>query len=300
MPTRRSEMGWNMLEERRSRGRVPEGALRLAVPRRRRPGCGAAGESLPAEEERALLARARTGDRAARDELIEANVALVISLARGFVRPPFELADLVQEGVIGLLTAMERFDPGRGTRFTTYAVYWVRQRLRRAVSSQGRLIRLPEDVCEAARRVEHVRARLTEALGREPTLDELTPPCGISRKRLEALLGCLDEPISLDAAAGPQRACIDRLANPSSADPEQLVIGASERTRLMQLLRGLSRRDQAILAGSFGLHGVSLPPTDLARQLRMSPCGLRQARHRALLKLRRHLAQRETALSGPE
>jgi RNA polymerase sigma factor (sigma-70 family) len=259
--------------------------------RRWRTSRGSAGECLSLGEERALFARARAGDAAARDALIEANVPLVISQARGYARPPFELADLVQEGIIGLLIAVERFDPGRGARFSTYAIYWVRQRLHRAINSQGRLIRLPEDVSEAARRVERVRAQLREELGREPTLEEMTPRCGISPKRLGALLACLAEPISLDEPAGSQRSRIDRLENPGSADPVQMVIHAAEDAALRQLLRGLSRRDQAILAGCFGLQGESLPPADLARQLRLSPCGLRQARRRALLKLRRRLIQ---------
>ncbi|MFN3651038.1 MAG: RNA polymerase sigma factor RpoD/SigA [Armatimonadota bacterium] len=246
------------------------------------------GERLSARLERELTARAQHGDRAAWERILNANVPLVVSLARPYRNPHLDLEDLVQEGMIGLCTAIERFDGARGFRFSTYATYWIRQRILRSLDRQGRLIRLPVDVGYAARKAVQAREELTERLGREPTLDELAEVSGISAKRLEAVLACMEEPLSFEAAlTGDPHPLSLEVADADAADPEDEVLRQEEVEVLEELLETLPARDRLVLENRFGLNGASLSLADLAQRLRMTTEGVRQVQRRALLKLRR-------------
>jgi RNA polymerase sigma factor (sigma-70 family) len=249
-------------------------------------------ERLSPEAERGLAVRAQAGDSSARDTLIEANVPLVMALAREYQGPRLELADLVQEGIIGLCAAVDRFDPGRGVRFGTYAALWIKQRLRRARYRCGSLIYLPEDVRDAARKAQRLRRRLAEQRGSEPDLAELAALCGVSSARLEALLLCASEPCSLDAGGdGVQPVGLESIPDPQAPDPAAMLTVAADREALAVLMAALPGRDRQVLEGRFGLRGEEVSTAVLARRLRISPEGVRQIQRRALLRLRKAWGQ---------
>ncbi len=258
----------------------------------------ASGEQLSAGLEKELVRRAREGDTAARDRMISANIPLVVSIARQYKSPYLEPEDLIQEGMIGLHTAVERFEPSRGFRFSTYAMYWIKQRVLRSLDRNGRLIRVPVDVGYAARKAQSARVELTEQLGREPSLAELAEVCGVSPKRLKAVLECNEEPLSLDAATNPDSDTLTlEVADPYQPPPDHELVREEEHAALKSLLDTLPDRDRLVLESRFGLGGANVPLADLAARLRMTREGVRQIQRRALLKLRRQLAQGHPASS---
>jgi RNA polymerase primary sigma factor len=243
------------------------------------------GERLSPALEKELAAGAQRGNTAARDRMISANIPLVMATVRQYGTCYLETEDVIQEGMIGLCTAVDRFDPSRGLRFSTYATYWIRQRILRAIDRNGRLIRLPVDVGYAARKAQVLKGELADRLGREPTLEELAPLCGVSPKRLQAVFECSQAPLPL----GPHdddEAALD-VPDESSADPQQALLEEEAHGELYALLQTLSPRDRAVLEARFGLHGTLVPLSDLAGRLGVTPEGVRQIQRRALLKLRR-------------
>lgn len=246
------------------------------------------GERLTLAQEQELARRAQQGEGAARERLLQANVGLVVGLARRVAGRALELEDLVQEGMIGLCDAVERFEPERGLRFSTYATYWIRQRVLRAANRQGRMVRLPDDVANGDGRAAAARRRLAAELGREPTLAEVAAACGISEKRLRAIMVATEEPLSLGgpASADPDSPLLE-VADPHAPDPERCVLEQEEAAALRRALASLPPRDRLVLEERFGLRGSAVPVAELAGQLRVSAEAVRQAQHRALLKLRR-------------
>ena len=246
------------------------------------------GEQLTSGMERSLAMRAQGGDARAKDRMISANIPLVISIARQYGNPHLEPEDLIQEGMIGLCTAVERFDPARGFRFSTYATYWIKQRVLRALDRQGRLIRLPVDVAYAARKAQQLREELREQTGQEPSLADIAPDCGVSVKRLQAVMECVEEPLSLDASLGDDADPLTLdVADTRTPEPGADLLREENARELHQLLETLPSRDRLVLEGRFGLGGVTVPLADLAEKLRMTREGVRQVQRRALLKLRR-------------
>lgn len=276
-------------EEKRATTAASRGGAREALPRW---DYVASGEQLSASQEKQLSEQVQRGDRAAFERMVNANVPLVVSIARQYGSSHLEAEDLIQEGMIGLCIAVERYDPARGFRFSTYATYWIRQRVLRALDRQSRLIRLPVDVGGAARKAEAVREKLSAELGREPALEELAAACGISARRLEAVLECLDEPLSLDApVADDAEAPTLDVADSRCAAPEAELIQQEEYAELDELLGTLPPRDRMVLEGRFGLRGQVVPLADLAERLRITSEGVRQVQRRALMKLRKRLAE---------
>lgn len=246
------------------------------------------GEQLTPGLEKSLALRVRNGDGEAKQRMISANIPLVIAIARQYGNPHLEPEDLIQEGMIGLCTAVDRFDPARGFRFSTYATYWIKQRVLRALDRQGRLIRLPVDVAYAARKAQQLREELREQTGQEPSLAEIAPDCGVSVKRLQAVMECVEEPLSLDASLGDEADPLTLdVADTRTPEPGADLFREENVRELHQLLETLPSRDRLVLEGRFGLRGVTVPLADLAERLRMTSEGVRQVQRRALLKLRR-------------
>jgi RNA polymerase primary sigma factor len=252
----------------------------------------ASGEQLTAGLERRLSEQVQRGDRTAYERMVNANVPLVVSIARQYGSSHLEAEDLIQEGMIGLCVAVERYDPARGFRFSTYATYWIKQRVLRALDRQSRLIRLPVDVGGAARKAEALREKLAIDLGREPTIEELATACGISARRLEAVLECLAEPLSLDApvADDADPLTLD-VPDPRCLAPDAELLQLEEYAELDELLQTLPPRDRMVLEARFGLGGRVIPLADLAERLRITREGVRQVQRRALLKLRKRFAE---------
>jgi RNA polymerase primary sigma factor len=157
---------------------------------------------LSAEEEVELTRLSQQGDCAARQRIVEANMRLVISIARAYRSKAVPLEDLIQEGAIGLMHAVERFDPEKGFRFSTYATHWVRQSIGRALDNKAKAIRIPAHISQTLRKIEREKAKLTRDLGGEPSQEELALAMGITPRKLSALYQCAREMVSLDTKIG--------------------------------------------------------------------------------------------------
>jgi len=243
-----------------------------------------------------LIARAQQGDAAARERLIRANLRLVFSVAHRFRCRMLGLEDLVQEGIIGLITAVERFDLTRGCRLSTYATHWIRQAITRAIEQNDRLIRLPVHAGAELRKVHRAAKDLQQSLKREPSVDDLAHACDLSPERIQHLLDSSMEPISLEALIGGESDAplLDFTADQRSADPADDTVHEEGMESLQRLLDLLRPRERLVLTARYGLDG-SKPSSlrDLSEQVGMSREGVRQIEARALKKLRR--AHRATA-----
>jgi RNA polymerase primary sigma factor len=249
---------------------------------------------LTAPEERRLAALAARGDRNARDALIVANLRLVVATARRFQGLGVPLQDLVQEGAIGLARAVELFDPARGTRFATYAGWWIRQALQRAVEHEGRTIRTPRRSLQAERRLARVERELTARLGRFPTQAELAGALGLTPAALAELRARGAPLASLDAPAGEEEHVdLHELLPANDAD-------TSGRTPLRQAVvaravADLPQRERAVIELRFGLGPAAAPSTldAVGSRLGVTSERARQIEAQALGRLarRRELAE---------
>ncbi len=209
---------------------------------------------LTADEERTLAFHAQQGDEEARKRLVEANMRLVINVARNYHSPAFSLEDLVQEGAIGLLKAISKFDPSRGYRFSTYAMFWIRQAIGRSIENKSRAIRLPAHIRDAIRRIDREAAELALALGREPTMSEVAHAVGISETRILGLLQCVQDTISLDGMGTEDQSDYTQLLpDPNCEDPERHTIQAESRRLLDKALQDLPVRDRRAVRRRLGL-----------------------------------------------
>lgn len=208
---------------------------------------------LTAAQEKALAEAARRGDQDARRRLVEANMRLVISIARRYRCAELPLEDLIQEGAIGLITAAERFDPALGYRFSTYATHWIRQAISRALE-KGRAIRLPAYVGEVLRKIEKSRQELLRELGHEPSLEALSRRTGLSPARITSYLRLGQPPVPIDAVKDRE----DRLTpwgipgDAATLDPEEAVVDRALEREIEQILSNLSERERAVMRMRFG------------------------------------------------
>lgn len=237
---------------------------------------------LGGEEEAELARRVRGGDEVARARLTEANLRLVVQVARRYLNRGLPLPDLIEEGNLGLLRAVERFEPERGTRFSTYAVWWIRQAIVRALAHQARTIRLPIHVERLLARYLHERKRLTETLGRAPTPDEVAAALGATVEQVEELAGLRRRPFSLEAS-------------PDAAGDPSIALGAFFRDRrdLVSVLDDLAANERTVLRRRLGLEGEP-PETQeaLGRRLGLTRERVHQIETAGLRKLRVLLAAR--------
>jgi len=212
-------------------------------------------------EEREVARRKDAGDEQARRRLIEANLRLVIAIARTYRNTDVPLVDLIQEGNIGLIKAVERFDYRRGYKFSTYATWWIRQGIQRALS-RARAVRLPEDVYGEAIRLRRSRQALTHQLGRDATVDELAAAVGKEPESVAFLLRLLEPPLSLDAPIGDGEGTVADLVDDVSAErPGQRLEAAARRQEVAQAVGKLPARVAHVLRRHFGLGGQ--PPQTL-------------------------------------
>lgn len=243
---------------------------------------------LSREEETGLARRARAGDEVAKARLIEANLRLVVQVARRYLNRGLPLPDLIEEGNLGLLRAVEKFEPERGTRFATYATWWVRHAIVRALANQARTIRLPVHVEMLLGRYVREQTRLTQALGRPPTVEEIAAALGTTVEQVEELEEIRQLPVSLDARIGEDRGRIADVVPDSSPDPDAaLGLLLRERTELISALDDLTENERKILRRRFGLDGD--PPETLeaiGQRLRLTRERVRQIEAGALKKLR--------------
>jgi RNA polymerase sigma factor (sigma-70 family) len=249
---------------------------------------------LTREEEVDLARRTRAGDEAAKARLTEANLRLVVQVARRYVNRGLPLPDLIEEGNLGLLRAVEKFEPERGTRFSTYAVWWIRHAVVRALANQARMIRLPVHVEALLGRYAKEHARLSQTLGRSPTADEIATALRTSVEQVRELEEIRQPPVSLDAPSRDDQAPLADSVADSAPDP-----GASlghllrARADLLSVLDDLPASESAVVRRRFGVDGEAPETLEaIGRRLSLSRERVRQIEANALRKLRRLLAAR--------
>jgi RNA polymerase primary sigma factor len=247
------------------------------------------GPLLSVEEEVALTHRVRDGDDGARERMIEANLRLVVSIARHYNCRGMSFEDVVQEGILGLMAAVHKFDPSKGFRFSTYATYWIRQAIVRAIEKQSRMIRLPTYAYHAVGKLERWNLTLADRLGRPPTTEELAEHTNLTVSTVNALLQTVQEPVSLDVLLGEAEDYTlgDLQLDSSAADPEERAIDAADRDQLGEILSILKPKERCVIEHRYGLRdGRVHSLKELADELNMSREGIRHIETRALRKLR--------------
>ena len=263
-------------------GSVEVDALRTYV---RQIGNGAL---LTGPQERALARLKDRGDAHAKRRLIECNLRLVISIAKGYAASGLPLLDLIQEGNLGLIRAVEKFDPERGFKLSTYATWWIRQSMTRAIADQGRTIRLPVHVVDVVKRLNRHSRRLAQELGRDARIEELAAAMELPPDRIVQLRQLQEDPVSLETPVGEGDSHFaDLIEDPHAAHPERLALTRRHRAELVQALNGLPDRMREVVALRYGLDGQkprTLEQVGLA--LGVTRERVRQIEARALRELR--------------
>jgi len=244
---------------------------------------------LTATEEKALSRRALYGDMAAKERLIEANMRLVVSIAKNYLASGLPLEDLIQEGAIGLMTATERFDPRMGYRFSTYATQWIRQSIGRAIDNKSKAIRLPAHISESLRKIDKARAELQRALGHEPSVEEIARHTGLSLKKMNSLLQTTQEPVSLDMTIGDDDTTSlgSMVLDRSALNPQDELIAQEMRGEIEAILNTLDDREKVIMRKRFGFDEDDKSVLQqIGDELHISRERVRQIESQALRKLR--------------
>lgn len=246
------------------------------------------------EEEVELAKASQAGSIEARQRLIESNMRLVINIAKSYHSRTVPLEDLIQEGAIGLMHAVQRFNPARGFRFSTYATHWIRQAIGRAIDNKSKAIRLPAHVSQTLRKIERARAKVFREIGREPTSDQIANELGISSKRLQQFIQSSQELLSLDMKVGDNENTTlgSLIKDGNCSDPEEIVLNGEFVEELHEVLMELSERERRVMTYrlKFSDSEMSDVRDELCEELQVSRERVRQIEVQAIKKLRR-LAQ---------
>ena len=254
---------------------------------------------LTSEEEISLSRRALKGDKRAKDMLVESNERLVLDVARKFQTASMPLEDLFQEGVIGLVRAVERFDPERGLRFSTFAIHWIRQSILRAIEIKSKSIRIPSHITDSLRKLEKTREEMTLEMGVEPSDEQLSERVGFSMQKIESLMRTGMEPLSLDNLVGEDgdTPLSSLLSDENAVDPLQSAISHERQKMLDDLLSNLSPREEEVLRCRFAMEGDSSHILQqIGAKLHLSRERVRQIELQAIRKLH-YVARRQNYLA---
>jgi RNA polymerase primary sigma factor len=246
------------------------------------------GRLLTVTEERELARRKDLGDEAAKRRLIECNLRLVMSITRNYTKAGVPLLDLIQEGNLGLIRAVEKFDYKMGYKLSTYATWWIRQAVTRALADQGRTIRLPVHVAEQVRRVQRSRRQLAQKLNRDPSPEEIARDAGLTPERVQELFDLVEDPVSLETPVGDGESMVaDLIEDEKSESPDGATADAARTVELSAAIERLNPRMKHVVLRRFGLDGR--PPQTLeevGQDLGITRERVRQLETRALRELR--------------
>jgi RNA polymerase primary sigma factor len=251
---------------------------------------------LTIEEENALAARIKKGDKAARERMIKANLRLVVKIARDYEGYGVPLLDLISEGNIGLMKGVERFDPTKGAKLSTYSAWWIKQAIKRALANQGKTIRLPVHVVDKLFHIRRAEARLQEAFGREATDDEIAGELDTTPDKIRELRTASQRPASLEAPLGydSDNKVADVVADENADDPYSELEGKANTAMLREVMKDLDPREVTILRYRFGLDGDDEKTLEeVGRKFGLTRERIRQIQEIALKKLRKKIEKLE-------
>src|SRR5882757_9724161 len=254
---------------------------------------------LTPEQEIELAAKIKKGDKAARSLMIRSNLRLVVKIAHDYANLGLPLLDLISEGNIGLMKAVERFDPAKGGKLSTYAAWWIKQSIKRALAKQSKTIRLPVHLVDKVAKVRRVSSQMSDELGREPTDEELGEELGIAWEKVARLKSAGIRPASLDAPVGDDDSTEfgEMISDEEAQTPFELLLDNNLRSEMDGLLDVLDDRERKIIAQRFGLDdGKPKTLENVARGFGITRERIRQLQNVALIKLRRALAKKEDLL----
>jgi len=251
---------------------------------------------LTPQQEIDLAARIKQGDQDARIQMIKANLRLVVKIAQDYVNYGLPLADLISEGNIGLMKAVECFDPAKGGRLSTYGSWWIKQSIKRALANQSKIIRLPVHVVDKTAKMRRISNMLAEELGRDPTNEELSEETGIPVHKLVMLKRAAQRPASLDAPVneGEPTSYAEIIGDERATDPFEVLEQKNLANQLDLLLEVLDERESQIIDARFGLSGKT-PMTleEVGSKFGVTRERIRQLQNIALEKMRKKLRKRE-------
>jgi len=251
---------------------------------------------LTIEEENYLAARIKKGDKAARERMIKANLRLVVKIARDYEGYGVPLLDLISEGNIGLMKGVERFDPTKGAKLSTYSAWWIKQAIKRALANQGKTIRLPVHVVDKLFHIRRAEARLQEAFGREATDDEIAAELDTTPDKIRELRTASQRPASLEAPLGydSDNRVADVVADENAEDPYDELEGKANTAMLREVMKDLDPREVTILRYRFGLDGDDEKTLEeVGRKFGLTRERIRQIQEIALKKLRKKIEKLE-------
>jgi RNA polymerase primary sigma factor len=244
---------------------------------------------LTPKEEVALARRIKRGDKQAREQMIKANLRLVVKIAREYESLGLPLLDLINEGNIGLMKGVERFDPAKGAKLSTYSSWWIKQSIKRALANQSKTIRLPVHVVDKVAHIRKAEMRLREALGREPTDEEVADELGLNARRVRQYRDASRAPVSLDSPIGDgdSTSISEIVVDANAAAPFDRLVTANDTALVHETLATLDARENKVLAMRFGLDdGEPKTLEEVGEHFGLTRERIRQIQEQALLKMR--------------
>jgi len=247
------------------------------------------GSLLTADEEKNLSRRILHGDPAAREHLINSNLRLVVKIAKGYLSNDMELLDLIQEGNLGLIKAAEKYDFRKNVRFSTYASFWIKQSIARALSNKSRMIRLPHRKEEKLRKINKATQRLSKDHGRKPDTVELSEETNIQEEEVKAILKLPDRVLSIESSDEKDNFCLIKVVEDPKYNPDYIVMRNYLRRKTKEMLIILTEQERKVLLFRYSfINGRKYTLKDVGSKLSVSPETVRQIEIRALKKIREH------------